>query len=319
MSHQRPERERGPAAHAAVATAALCAVLAAVLMAVGLAACGSDEAGGAPASPASAPPSDPGLSPEPVPGQAGGSPSGSSGAPVVYLLGGSSARECVVGNASWSAELGRLLGCTVRAVDLGATTQSYTADLRYVRAMDEGPALVVIGVGLGRYTSPPPPGLADKRLTPPLEQALAGELEVEHAYAEGQVKSDEDKERLLDLWLAERYPLFRRNYGANLAELERLLGECRQRGLRAVLLELPLNLEIVGDRLDAPRETVVQDSRRLATRFQIPFVSFVDELGLSNADFVDLMHLDAPARVEWQRRLSREVVRLLRTYDLAPG
>ena len=295
---------------------ALLAALAVTLLT--LLGCG-DGAGGPSASPAWAPPSDPGLSPEPVPSQTSGSTTEPSGAPVVYLLGGSSARECVVSNASWSAELGRLLGRDVCAVDLGATTESYSADLRFVRAMDAGPALVVIGVGLGRYTSPPPPGIADKRLTPPLEEALAGELEVEHAYAEGQVKSDEYKERLLDLWLAERYPLFRRNYGANLAELERLLGECRQCGLRAVLLELPLNLEIVGDRLDAPRETVVQDGRRLATRFQIPFVSFVDELGLSNADFVDLMHLDAPARAVWQRRLSREVARLLRTYDLAPG
>jgi hypothetical protein len=123
--------------------------------------------------------------------------------------------------------------------------------------------------------------------------------------------SADRKQQLLDQWTAERYPLFRKNYKANLAELERLLEECRARGFDAVLLDLPLDLEIVGDRLDAPREAYLKDSRRLATRFQIPYISFVDDIGLADADFYDLVHLLDTSRGRWQERLSRELVTLL--------
>jgi hypothetical protein len=230
----------------------------------------------------------------------------------VYLLGGSSARECVVSNAEWSTELSELAGTRVRAVDLGSTNQSYTADRRYVCNMDDGAKLILIGVSLGRYTSPPPPQVqCDKKLSPPLQQALDGELEVEHRYSETHIQSDERKQQWLETWLAERYPLYRKNFAANSDELDALLGECRERGFAAVLLELPLNLDAVGDRLDAPRRLYVEDCRRLATRYQVPWVSFVDELQVPNTSFYDLAHLVEPGRTPWQTRLSEEVAPLL--------
>lgn len=287
-------------------TALLTALVVTLLLLVG---CG-DGAGGPSASPTSGPPSDPGLSPEPVPSDTKGG--ATAGSLAVYLLGGSSARECIVGNADWSAELTRLLGRDVRAVDLGATNQSFTADIRFVRGMDDGPTMVLIGVGLGRFTSPPVSSLADKQLTPPLEDALSGTLEIEHRYDVKGPLTVEKKQQLLTMWTSERYPLFRKNYKANLVELERLLDECRERGFDAVLLDLPLDLEIVGDRLDAPRGAYRKDSRRLATRFQIPFVSFVDDLGLTDADFYDLVHLLDTSRERWQARLSQEVAALLK-------
>jgi len=229
----------------------------------------------------------------------------------VYLLGGSGARECIVSNADWSAELSELAGTDVRAVDLGVTNESYTADRRYVCNMDDGPKVVVIGVGQGRYTSPPPPNVeCDKKLSSPLQQALDGELEVQHRYSEKRIQAVERKEQLLATWLADRYPLFRKNYAANRDELEALLKECRKRGFAAVLLELPLNLEIVGDKLDAPRERYTEDCRKLAAKYQVPWVSFVDELAIPNTSFYDLVHLVEPGRIPWQMRLSEEVAPL---------
>lgn len=291
---------------------ALVALLLAALPALALAGCGGDGAGGTPASPTSGPPTDPGLSPEPVPSEIGTDPSGGSSGVDVYLLGGSGARECIVSNADWSAELSALAGAEVRAVDLGATNQSFTADRRYVCNMEDGAKLIVIGVGLGRYTSPPPAQVqCDKKLSPPLQQALDGELEVEHRYSETRIQTDERKEQLLETWLAERYPLYRKNYAANREELEELLKECRERGFSAVLLELPMNVEIAGDKLDAPRETYQEDCRKLATKYQVPWVSFVDELRLPNTSFYDLAHLVEPGRTPWQTRLSEELAPLL--------
>lgn len=272
--------------------------------------CGGGE--GEPVTPSGPPsPTDPGLSPEPAPATTSPAAEADVGPATVYLLGGSSARECIVSNADWSGQLSDLADSEVRAIDLGATNQSYTADRRLVRNMDDGPTVVVIGVSLGRYTAPPPKGLADKKLTTQLEKSLAGEVEVEHRYSEKRIYSDERKDELLAKWLADRYPLFRKNYDPNLAELERLLEECRESGFTAVLLELPLNLEIVGDELDAPRGTYQKDARALADEYGVPWLSFVDELGIANGSFYDLMHLVEPGRTTWQERMSREVARLL--------
>ena len=295
--------------------------LAALLVAALAAGCGGGGAGGTPASPASGPP----IAPAPS-RSAGASPSStaasapstaaSAGAstPTVYLLGGSGARESIVSNADWSAELSRRAGFAVRAVDLGATNQSFVADRRYVCNMDDGPKVVVIGVGFGRFTSPPPTSIrCDKKLSPSLQEALDGELEIEHRYSEDRIKSVAKKEQLLQIWLAERYPLFRANYAANRDELEKLLQECRRRGFAAALLELPLDLEVIGDRFDTPREQYQKDCRKLAARYQIPWITFVDELALPDTSFYDLMHLVEPGRVRWQTRLTEEVVPLLKS------
>ncbi|MBN2204676.1 MAG: hypothetical protein JW767_06610 [Thermoleophilia bacterium] len=280
------------------------AALAAALTGCG----GGDAAPGATASsPAAA--SEPGAAPEPATTAATGDPLPPA-AQAVYLLGGSAARECVESNAAWGAAIRAAGGPEVLAVDLGATNQSFSADRRLVRGMPKG-SVVLIGVSLGRYTSPPPRALGDKPLTAEARAALAGEVEIRHRYSEKRIQTDERKGEILELWLAERYELYRRNYEANHEELERLVRACRDRGLRVALLELPINLEFVGDRLDDPRERYLEDCRHLAAVSSVPFLSFVEEVGLRNTEFYDLMHLVEPGRQKWQVRLAEEVVALL--------
>ena len=57
-------------------------------------------------------------------------------------------------------------------------------------------------------------------------------------------------------WLADRYPFFKENFAGNAAELDQLIATCQTRGLHPVLLELPLNLPIVGHAFDKPRKTL---------------------------------------------------------------
>ena len=66
-----------------------------------------------------------------------------------------------------------------------------------------------------------------------------------------------------------------------------------------------MNLEIADGKLDAPRETYQEDCRKLATKYQVPWVSFVDELRLPNTSFYDLAHLVEPGRTPWQTRSQR--------------
>lgn len=283
----------------------------AVAVASLLVGCGGDSAGGPSASPTAAPPTvqshspDPGLSPEPV-------PSGTDGVPIVYLLGGSSARECVVGNAAWAEEMKVLGAGKVEAMDLGDTNRTFSQDLAYVRGMDESrPTVVLIGVNLGRFTFAPSPTLADKPLSRDERAGLAGTIDLKHRYSVGRILSDNEKRAMLDKWLTERYTLFRRNHDGNRAMLADLVEACKKRGFHPVILDLPLNLELAGDRLDEPRDTYREDCRRVAEKAGVPVLDFVDDVGLKNGDFYDIAHLVEPGRDKWQTRLSKEVVALL--------
>jgi hypothetical protein len=242
-----------------------------------------------------------------------------SAPPAVYILGGSAARESIVGNASLATEIERAGGPAVRVLDLGATNQTYFRDAALVGAMPKGPALVLIGVNPTRYTSSPPAagdgdaGAAAARAT------LAAAGEVEHRYRASAIHSDAEKTALAARWAAEREPLFEANYAANATELGRLVRLCRQRGFHPVLMELPIDLELAGGTFGRARARYRADSRRLAAQSGIPFLDFVARAGLRNAEFYDLFHLVELGRAKWQKRLAAEIVPLLRDYRIGVG
>jgi hypothetical protein len=246
--------------------------------------------------------------------------------PTIYLLGGSSARESVISKASWAAQIKRLGGGTVRTYDLGSTNQSYARDTRLVAAMPSGPALVLIGVTVGRYTGSPADDTAGlATYDPKAALAAAAGGEIQHQYTVSKTPGGtrqrtmlptSKKLTLLNRWVTERYPLFRAHYAYNAAKLAKLVEECRQRGFHPVLLALPVNLPLIGHAFDAPMARHRADGRALAARYGILFVDFVAQVGLTNHDFYDLFHLVEPGRVKWQARLSREVVALLGQYGM---
>jgi len=237
---------------------------------------------------------------------------GESPIATVYLLDGSGARECIVSNASWAAQIEKLGGPKVRARDLGSTNQTFLQDSMLVGAMPKEKALVLIGLSIGRYTGDPAEGADGYDPS----AVLASDAEVNHHYDVSHVLSDGRKRGLLDKWLAERYPVFQQTNAANTAELDKLVEKCRSRKLHPVLLELPLNLDIVGTSLDDPRATYRAGARKIAARYDIPYLDFVADVKLANGDFYDNMHLVEPGRLKWQKRLSTEVVALLQEYGM---
>jgi hypothetical protein len=252
------------------------------------------------------------YSTSPTPSASPTEDTGGSPVATVYLLDGSGARECIVSNASWAAQIEDLGGPKVRARDLGNTNQTFLQDSMLVGAMPKEKALVLIGLSIGRYTGDPAEG--SEGYDP--GSVLASDAEVNHHYSVSHVLSDGRKQGLLDKWLAERYPVFQQTNAANTAELDKLVEECRSRDLHPVLLELPLNLDIVGTSLDEPRATYRAGARKIAARYDIPYLDFVADVGLVNGDFYDNMHLVEPGRLKWQKRLSTEVVALLKEYRI---
>ena len=235
--------------------------------------------------------------------------------PVVCLLGGSAARESTIDDASWAAQVKQLGGPSVVAYNLGSRNRTLAQDVELIRALPKTPGIVYIGINVGRFTAPPSHPTID---LPEPAQSLP--LYRQHQYSQRRILSDAKKRALLTKWLAERYPLFEKNYATSLQALDKLVAICRSRGLHPVLLELPRNQQLIGRALDAPVARFTTACRALARKRDVPWVSFVSAARVPNADFYDLWHLVEPGRVVWQRLLSENTVTLLDDYGLeGPG
>jgi hypothetical protein len=132
-----------------------------------------------------------------------------------------------------------------------------------------------------------------------------------HRYSARTRRSDGQKERLVKKWNTSRKPVFERNLDANLQMLEALLAQARERGVRVVLLELPLNEEIVGDSFDDSQRQYQEPVTALAREFGVPYLDLNQVVDIPSRDFQDLSHLIAPGRVIWQHALAKELALLL--------
>jgi hypothetical protein len=133
----------------------------------------------------------------------------------------------------------------------------------------------------------------------------------QHQYSVANNHSDAQKQRMVAKWLTDRYPVFRRNLRYNLAMLEQILVRCRQRGVHAVVVELPLNRDIVGKRFEKAIVLYRVPAMALAAEYDVPYVDVNEAAAVPNRDFHDLSHLVEPGRVLWQRQLAAALAPLL--------
>ena len=290
-------------------------VLAVLVMSAGAVACG-DDAGAGPSGTSTET-----TSPSPTE-TAGSRPTepvsdGPHKENYVYLLGGSAARESIISHASWTREIKKLGGGKVRAYDLGNRVQAFDADVELVKAMPAGPTLVLIGISVGRFTIMPEE-LEQQLAEQDASQIIAAPPEVIHQYDPSGIHSDSMKVRMLERWLNERASVFQQNIAFNVAGLERLIKICQRRKFEPVLLELPFNADFAGslDVFGGPRKQYGAQVRKLARRFDVPYVDFLSEVPLANTDFTDFQHMAVTGRPLWQTRLSQEVVTLLQKEGL---
>jgi hypothetical protein len=234
--------------------------------------------------------------------------------PVVILLGGSAARECTISDASWREQIAAEGGPETLAWNMGSRNRTMAQNLAMVRALPRGAeALVYIGINLGAFTSAQK--TARIRLPSPAPTAVA--LRQHHAYTAAQILSTEKKKALVRKWLAERYPVYERNFATGSGVLETLIRVCRERGYRPVLLELPRNSSVIGTSLSAPTARYRDTCRRLAAKYDVKWIPRLATL--PNRDFYDLWHLVEPGREVWQGKLSAETAALLKLYGFDGG
>ncbi len=230
-------------------------------------------------------------------------------APVVLLLGGSAARECTVSEESWAAQVEALGGPPVTVYNLSSRNQSFAQDLHLVRSLPRGRTLVFIGGNPYRFcASPNAEFVAD---TAPYDRKPS------HRYSSDRILSDERKEEIAANWMPQLYGKFSELLEFNVAMLEEIVKWCLERELSPVMLDLPRNVPVVGDHLDVPVAEYSTACLGLASRYHIPFISFVDDIAWQSSDFYDQAHLVEPGRAKWQARLAATTVDQLRRSGLA--
>ncbi len=224
---------------------------------------------------------------------------------VVYLLGGSATRESVVSEGGWAAQLRRLSGKPATTFVLATSCQTFLEDERIVHALPRNRGSVLISVGTSRFNM-----LHRTEAVPEhsVRRSAPGAWYQHHYDARRPLTRAEKRARVGD-WLEFSYPIFQAGWQDRLAELERVVEACRERGLRCALLDMPMNLPVVGDDFDEALSTYRRACLSLADEHDIKFIRFVSGIGLRSGDFYDLQHLLKSGRARWQARLSREVLR----------
>jgi hypothetical protein len=239
---------------------------------------------------------------------------------MVYYLGDSIARESTVSDASWSEQLERRAGRAGKATAFGFTVaghnQTFGMDERIVEGLPVTPdrqprGIVLIGVGISRFIGPPTP--LDRPALDPVAPDAEPPLSawVQHRYAGRAPLSPARKRELAARWMERRWDGLQANRRHNFAAISRLIATCKAKRLRPILLDQPLDLAVVGHRLDRPLSVIRGRCADIARRNGIKYLRFNRSLGLRSAVFWDLHHLLGPGSTRWQSRLSDELVKLL--------
>jgi hypothetical protein len=230
-------------------------------------------------------------------------------APLVVLVGDSLARESTVSDRSWSNAIVHYGGRRVAVFNLGSRNQTFDHSAALVKLLPAKPAIVFISVDPGRFAS--------GRTTPitALDTALAAR-HAQHHYRDEDLMSWGRKQAMLRDWVRRSYPVFRRRYLDNLGRLDVLLQACERRHVHAVLLDLPMDMALIGTTLDRPIDTYRHGCKSLAAMYDVPYINLGGRANLTNADYYDIAHMVGPGRVKFQKLLAQKTVTLLRQYGL---
>ena len=165
-------------------------------------------------------------------------------------------------------------------------------------------------------------GWADEHLDEALHGRLPTVKYVWHRYHQGHLWPDEKKRELVGRWLTHRGApggAFDRDFRYSLDLLDEMVGVAQKKGFTVVLLELPLNRDIVGHSFDRMTSVYRPAVDRLAQKRGIEYLRAFSEKGLVNGDFRDITHLVPSGRAKYEDAFVRAVVPLLRRLESRTG
>ena len=134
---------------------------------------------------------------------------------------------------------------------MGSRNRTLAQNVAIVKKLPAGAqAIVFIGINLGAFTSTQK--TASITLPSPLPTDPPS-LQQPHQYStKTGILSTSKKKALVQAWLADRYPVYKRNFSTSASVLDQLIALCKKRGYRPVLFELPRDTAVIGSSLGAP-------------------------------------------------------------------
>jgi len=129
----------------------------------------------------------------------------------------------------------------------------------------------------------------------------------QHLYDRSMAYTDARKREQVTRWLEHRGGpggQFFRVFPYNASLLERAVALATARGFTVMLVENPLNTEIVGDSFDHMDKRYQPLCEDLALRYGAEYVDFLPQADLRSSDFRDLTHLLYPGQVKYERELA---------------
>jgi hypothetical protein len=133
-----------------------------------------------------------------------------------------------------------------------------------------------------------------------------------HYYPRGAVgQSALSKRRNVLSVVANDVKLYREYGDYNFAMLAQILRLARERGYNVVLWDQPLNASAAGPDWGGVLPAYRKRAQALARRWGVPYLDIERHVALQDADFADLYHLLAPARLKWQPVMAREIAATL--------
>jgi len=112
--------------------------------------------------------------------------------------------------------------------------------------------------------------------------------------------------------LAKDVTLYRKYGDYNFAMLQEILRLARERGYNVVLWDQPLNASAAGPDWAGVVPAYRRRAEALAKQWDVPYIHIERRVKLDDADFADLFHLLAPARLKWQPVMAQEMAATLR-------
>ena len=131
-----------------------------------------------------------------------------------------------------------------------------------------------------------------------------------HAFDARKTLPDSKKRALVQQWLKQYYPSFKKVHAFDAAMLDGLIAEGKARGLDIIIVELPWNRQIIGDAFSKAMATYQASTRAIADKYDVPYLDFNAQLDIPSRDFLDLSHLRPAGRAIWQAELARRLAAL---------
>ena len=132
-----------------------------------------------------------------------------------------------------------------------------------------------------------------------------------HRYSAAHIDTAAQKRQTVQSWNKLRAPAFRSNLAFNLGLLQELVKRARDRGYAVVLLELPLNLQIIGSDFDWVTAAYRPRCKAIAKQYGATYIDLNSSTSLTSDDFYDIYHLVGQGREIWQNGLARQLVPVL--------